>query len=54
MRIGEGQGQGQGQEQGQGWGGRVGDMKRMAGVRVRLQRGGRGGWEFTLGRQEGG
>ena len=47
MRIGEGEGQGQGQ----GWGNGVGDMKRMmAELRVRLQRGGTGVWEFTLGR----
>lgn len=57
MRIGEGQGQGlglsQGQGQGQGWGGAVGDMKRIAGVRVRLQRGGRGEWGFTSGQEAG-
>lgn len=57
MRIGEGEGEGQAQRQGQeqGWGNGVGDMKRMmAGVRVRLQRGGRGVWGFTLGKQEAG
>lgn len=38
----------QGQGQGQSWGYRLGDMER----RVRLQRGERGGWGFTFGRQE--
>lgn len=42
------------QAQGQGWGYGLEDMKRVAGVRIRLQRDGRGGWGFTLGRQDGG
>lgn len=51
MRIGEGRGQGQGQ--GQGWVDGVGDMKRMAGVRVRLQHSGRGELGFTSGQEAG-
>lgn len=46
--------QGQGQAQGQGLGYGLKDMKRVAGVRVRLQRDGTGEWGFTLGSQEGG
>lgn len=56
IRIGQGQSrgqdQGQCQGQGQGWVYGLEDMKRVAGVTVRLQRDGRGGWGFTLGRQE--
>lgn len=53
--IGQGQSQGQGQQgqQVQGWGYGLEDMKRVAGVMVRLQRDGRGGWGFTLVRQDG-
>lgn len=41
-----------GQGHGHGWAYALGDMKRIAGVRVRLQRAGRGRWGFTLGRPE--